>query len=116
MSNSKDPSKYQKDFSSPSFWNKVKKTALNAGKELIEKALILYYTWEDKDTPMWAKTTIIGALGYFISPIDAVPDIVPMIGYGDDLSVIALALTAVGASIKKQHKDAAKTKTDEIFG
>ena len=52
---------------------------IKAGKEVIEKALILYYCLQDDDTPAWAKTTIIGALGYFISPIDAIPDLVPVV-------------------------------------
>ena len=115
MTNSKDPKDYEKDFSSVSFWEKVKSQATKAGKDLIEKGLVLYYTWDDDDTPMWAKATIIGALGYFISPIDAVPDILPVVGYTDDLGVLVAALATVGASIKKAHQDAAKSKVRDLF-
>lgn len=116
MSNSKDPKDYQKDFSSVSFWDKVKSQASKAGKDLIEKGLVLYYTWDDDDTPTWAKATIVGALGYFISPIDAVPDILPVVGYSDDLAVLVGALAAVASSIKTSHKKAAKEKVDDLFG
>lgn len=116
MSNSKDPKDYEKDFSSVSFWDKVKSQAAKAGKDLIEKGLVLYYTWDDDDTPTWAKATIVGALGYFISPIDAVPDVLPVVGYSDDLAVLAAALAAVAGSIKKSHQKAAKDKVDDIFG
>ena len=116
MSNSKDPKDYEKDFSSASFWDKVKSQAAKAGRELIEKGLVLYYTWEDSDTPVWAKATIVGALGYFISPIDAVPDILPVVGYSDDLAVLVGALAAVAGSIKKSHQKAAKDKVNDIFG
>ena len=116
MSNSKDPKDYEKDFSSVSFWDKVKSQAAKAGKELIEKGLVLYYTWEDEDTPMFAKATIVAALGYFISPVDAVPDVLPVVGYSDDLAILVGALAAVAGSIKKSHKKAAKDKVDDIFG
>lgn len=115
MSNSKDPKDYEKDFSSVSFWDKVRSQAVKAGKDLIEKGLVLYYTWDDDDTPMWAKGTIVAALGYFISPVDAVPDILPVVGYTDDLGVLVAALATVGASIKKAHKKAAKQKVDDLF-
>ncbi len=116
MGNSKDPKDYEKDFNTTSFWSKVKNQAAKAGKDLIEKGLVLYFTWEDKDTPTWAKATIVGALGYFISPIDAVPDVLPVVGYSDDLTVLVGAMAAVAGSIKKAHKDAAKQKMDDIFG
>jgi uncharacterized membrane protein YkvA (DUF1232 family) len=57
----------------------------DGGREVIEKALWLYYAAQQPNTPLWAKTAIYGALGYFISPIDAIPDITPVIGYADDL-------------------------------
>ena len=115
MSNSDNPKDYEKDFSSVSFWDKVRKQAAKAGKDLIEKGLVLYYTWDDDDTPIWAKATIVGALGYFISPVDAVPDILPVVGYSDDLAILVGAIATVGASIKKAHKNAAKQKVDDLF-
>jgi len=116
MANSENPKDYEKDFSTTSFWDKIRSQAVSAGKDLIEKGLVLYYTWEDEDTPMFAKATIIGALGYFISPIDAIPDILPVVGYTDDLTVLAGAMVAIASSIKESHKDAAKQMVDDIFG
>ena len=62
----------------------------------------------DADTPVWAKGIIIGALGYFISPVDAIPDIVPVVGYTDDLGALAIALAAIAAHIKDEHVAKAK--------
>ena len=76
----------------------------------------MYYTWDDDEMPMSAKATIVGALGYFISPVDAVPDILPVVGYTDDLAILVGAITTVAGSIKKAHKEAAKQKVDDIFG
>ena len=101
---------YSKEFSEDSFWTKVKDFAIKAGKEVIEKALILYYCLQGPDTPVWAKTTIIAALGYFISPIDAIPDFTPVIGFTDDLGVLAAALATVAVYIKEEHKEKAKEK------
>lgn len=62
----------------------------------------------DAETPIWAKTTIYGALGYFVSPIDAIPDVTPIVGYSDDLGVLVLALATVSAYVKDEHVTKAK--------
>ncbi len=103
------------DFSEGSFWEKIKKFAIKAGKELIEKALILYYCLQDKDTPAWAKGVIVGALGYFIAPMDAIPDLTPVVGFADDLGALILATSTVAAHIKKTHIEDAKAKLKEWF-
>ena len=107
---------YTKDYDEESFWKKVRSFALQAGKELIEKALILYYCLQDGDTPAWAKTVIIGALGYFIWPLDAIPDFTPAVGYADDLGVIVAAIGTVMMHIKPGHRRKAKEKMKEWFG
>jgi uncharacterized membrane protein YkvA (DUF1232 family) len=113
---STDSNEYIDSFSNSSFWDKLKNHAVNAGKGLVENGLILYYVWDDPDTPLWAKTAIIGALGYFISPIDAIPDIVPRLGYSDDGGVLIAAISAVAAHIKEEHRIKAKKTVEEYFG
>lgn len=108
-------SEYNKSYSEDSFWEKVKNFAIKAGKEVIDTALTLYYCLLDGDTPMWAKSVIIGALGYFINPIDAIPDITPIVGFTDDLGVLAAALASVAMHIKEEHKQNAKNKLTEWF-
>lgn len=98
---SNDNQEYSKDFSDAAFWGKIKNYAKKAGKSVLEPALKMYFALNDKDTPIWAKTTIIGALGYFISPIDAIPDLLPVVGYTDDVGVLVAALAAVSAHIKE---------------
>lgn len=87
-----------------SFWGKVMRFAKAAGFEVIAKALWLYYAAAKPETPAWAKTVIYGALVYFISPIDAIPDVTPFIGYTDDLGVLAAAIGTVAAYIDKDVK------------
>ena len=74
----------------------------------MEPALKMYYAAMDSDTPAWAKATIFAALGYFIFPIDAIPDVAPVVGYADDLGVLASALATTAANIKDDHVKKAK--------
>lgn len=108
--------KYEKEFSEEGFWDKLTKYAKKAGQNVIEPALKIYYAALDKDTPMWAKTVIYGALGYFILPIDIIPDVIPIVGYTDDLATLAAALATVAAYIKEEHSEKAKQKMQQWFG
>ena len=111
-----DSSTYAKDYSESGFWEKTQKFAITAGREVVETAIQLYYTMQSSNTPTWAKTVIIGALGYFISPIDAIPDIVPVVGYADDLGVLTLAAATVVAHISDDVKAKAAMQVEKWFG
>lgn len=111
-----EPPSYEKEYSETSFWDKLKKYAVVAGREVVEKALILYEALKDKDTPTWARGVIIAALGYFISPIDAIPDTVPIAGYADDLGALAAAIAAVAAHVKDEHIENARATLKRWFG
>lgn len=104
------------DYSEDGFWDKVKKFAVKAGSEVIEKALYLYYAAQRPETPMWAKTVIFGALAYFISPVDAVPDMIPVAGFTDDLGALAAALGVVSMYITDEVKIQAKQQLQLWFG
>ncbi len=111
-----DNSKFESDYSDSEFWNKIKHYSKKIGEKVLEPALKLYYAAKDPDVPFWAKTTIYGALGYFISPIDAIPDVVPFMGYTDDLGVLAAAAATVAAHIKSEHAQKAKETLQQWFG
>lgn len=104
------------EFKDEHLWDKLKHFALSAGKEVVEKALCLYYAAQQPDTPLWAKTVIYGALTYFISPIDAVPDITPVLGYSDDLGVLVSAVLTVAMYVTDDVKQRARDKLQTWFG
>lgn len=104
-----------KDFDDDSFWSKIRNFAVTAGREVIEKALWLYYAAQSSNTPLWAKTTIYGALAYFIFPLDAIPDMVPVVGYTDDLGTLAAAVGTVSLYITSEVKAQAKKKLSDWF-
>lgn len=103
-------------FSEESFWDKVAKYAKVAGREAIEKALVLYYAMQDPEVPVWAKAVCAGALGYFIFPLDAIPDALVPLGYVDDVGVMAAAITAIAIHVSVETKARAAAKVAEWFG
>lgn len=108
-------SQFGAQYSDTGFWDKVKTYAKSAGEGVLEPALKMYYAALDADTPAWAKTTMLASLGYFISPIDAVPDVAPIVGYVDDLGVLVAALGATAAHIKEEHARKAKATLAQWF-
>ena len=110
-----DP-KYQEEYSEDSFWEKIKGVLKTAGLPLIYKALQLYYVMLKPECPMHIKAAIVGALGYFISPIDLIPDIIPIVGFTDDLGAVASALLLAHMYIDEEVKRKARETIDNIFG
>ena len=107
---------YEDAFSEDGFWDKLKNYAKGAGKDVVEKALLLFYVMQEEKAPAWAKATIAGALGYFIVPLDAIIDLTPAVGYADDLGVLALAIAAVTAYINDDVRAKAREKMLNWFG
>ena len=97
-------------------WVTLKKVAVSAGRKTLLSALILFYCLKDRDTPAWAKSVIVGALGYLILPVDLIPDVIPVVGYADDWGVIVAALASVTAYIKDEHKAKARAQLERFFG
>jgi uncharacterized membrane protein YkvA (DUF1232 family) len=54
------------------------------------------------------KAALLGALAYFVLPIDLIPDILPVLGYADDAAVLATALRLVASHIRPEHREAAR--------
>lgn len=102
-------------FSTSELWNKIKNVAQKAGIKVVYAVLLLYYVATDENVSLSDKAKIYGALGYFILPIDLIPDIVPG-GYVDDMSALLWALRAVWDNITPEIERKAKTKLREWFG
>lgn len=110
-----DP-KYQNDYSDESFWEKIKEVLITAGLPLIYKATQLYFVMQKPDCPIHIKAAIVATLGYFILPIDIIPDFVPFVGFSDDLSAIAAALIMAQMYVDEEVKRKAREMIDSIFG
>lgn len=90
------------------FWRKLRRVA--AVIPFAEDLLATYYCSFDRETPLHVKATLIGALAYFVLPIDGIPDILPVIGFTDDAAMLAAAIWLVSGHIKPAHRDVACNK------
>lgn len=109
-------SQYRKYFSVKKFWDKIKNTGKQAGLKTVYLALLLYYAYSRKDTPYWAKSRILGTLGYFLFPFDLLSDIWPIIGYTDDVVALSLCVGTVAAFINEDVKKQSKKQLKIWFG
>ena len=112
--------KYQKDYDENSFWSKIKSVAKKGGVKIIAMNLFLFYSLPKLSVT--DKLIAIGALGYFISPLDIIPDAIPIIGYTDDLSILAWACKRIIANMKsvgkidEELRNKVKIELHSLFG
>ena len=107
--------KYSDRFTKSDFVEKISRIAKRAGAKLVYVALILYYTLQSDKVSVKDKAIIIGALGYLISPLDVIPDAIPMAGLGDDLAVLVYVLQKVWVDVNEDVKMKAKEKLKKWF-
>ncbi|WP_066735246.1 MULTISPECIES: YkvA family protein [Hyphomicrobiales] len=79
-----------------------------------EDLLAAWICARDPSTPRRVRMTLLAALGYFVLPLDALPDIMPLLGFTDDAAVIAAAVAAVAGSITPEHREKAKRAMAEL--
>ena len=94
------------------FWPKIRRTASRI--PFAANALSVWFAARDPETPTAAKGIMLGALAYFVLPIDAIPDIFAGIGFTDDAAVITALIATLGANIKRRHKDQADAALERL--
>ena len=107
--------KYKKEYSEIGLWEKIKSVAKKAGIKVIYYVLVLFYALQSENVTMAEKALIIAALGYFILPLDMIPDFIPIAGYGDDAAVLYGLIQKLDC-IDERVKTQAKSKLKEWFG
>ena len=108
--------KYMTAFSEVNLIEKIKQFGKKAGIKVIYLVLLLFYTLQKTTTPKFAKSLIIGGLGYFILPTDFLPDLIPGIGFTDDLTALISVVVAVALFIDEGVKIKAKERLHVWFG
>ena len=106
---------YANKFSQSDFVEKISRIAKRAGAKLVYAALILYYTLQSDKVSKKDKAMIIGALGYMISPLDVMPDAIPIVGLTDDLAVLLYVLKRVWTDIDPEIQEKSKEKLSKWF-
>ena len=100
---------YGEKYSKRDFAEKISRIAKRAGAKL------LYYTLQSDKVSKKDKAVIIGALGYMISPLDVIPDAIPIAGLTDDLAVLLYVLKKVWTGIDPEIVEQAKKKLSKWF-
>ncbi len=108
--------KYASRFSEFGLLEKIRLYAKQAGLKAVYSVLLLFYAYRRKETPIWARRIIIGVLGYFIAPLDALPDLTPIIGYTDDLGMLSFGLVTIAAYVNDEVRINARKKLRDWFG
>ena len=111
-----DVDKFADSYSESGLFDKITGNVKKAGLTLIYKALQLFYVAQNPNVPMKIRAAIIAPLGYFISPIDFIPDITPFIGFTDDAGIIAASMVIAHAYIDDEVRRNAKEKIRSLFG
>ena len=106
---------YANKFSKREFVEKIARIAKSAGSKLVYAALILYYTLQSDKVKATDKAMIIGALGYLISPLDVVPDAIPIAGLADDLGVLVYVLKRVWTDVDPEIQQKARQRLSKWF-
>lgn len=107
--------KYSDKYTASGFVEKISHIAKRAGAKLVYAALVLYYTLQSKEVPLKDKAIIVGALGYLISPLDVIPDAIPIAGLGDDVAVLLYVLNKIKGDLTDEVKQRAYDKLSKWF-
>ena len=107
---------YAQYFNDTKLWKKLKKVAKKAGRKAVYYVLVLYYVSRDPAVPTGLKLKVLGALGYFILPLDFIPDVILGLGFTDDLAALAWALFTMRKHITPEVEKKARERLREWFG
>ncbi len=102
-----DTDRLRREFSA-----KIKRVA--AKLPFAEDLLAAFYCAFDAQTPRHVQAALLGALAYFVMPFDAVPDMLPLLGFGDDAAVLVTALKLVSNHVRPEHREAARAKLADV--
>lgn len=115
--NDSDLNKSKKYYSEESLFEKIGDFAKKAGIHVVYRCLLLYTALVSSKTPLIYRSIIVGALGYFICPIDIVPDFIPVVGFADDLAALTAVLVTLNNKdvISQDSRNSAKEQLKEWF-
>jgi uncharacterized membrane protein YkvA (DUF1232 family) len=94
------------------FWPKLKRVLSQV--PFAEDAVAAWFCAFDPQTPPKARGVLLAALAYFVLPFDVIPDMVPVLGFTDDLTVLMIAVGLVSAHMRPEHWRQAKEALERL--
>ncbi|MDD7305138.1 MAG: DUF1232 domain-containing protein [Peptoniphilaceae bacterium] len=91
------------------------KNLIKNNKILREKIPLYYYLLKNESTPKLAKSLIIGLIIYLISPLDIIPDTIPVLGLADDIALFPLFAYILTKIVPEDIWQKSKDKTDRLW-
>lgn len=107
---------YEKYFSESELWQKVGNFGKSLGATVLYPVFLLFNLLKSGDINLKEKAMIIGTLGYFILPVDLLPDALVGVGYADDAAALTAAVTALASCITEDIQNESKEQLRKIFG
>ena len=107
--------KYAAYYNPSSLFDKIKKYSKKAGVKTVYAILILYYATFDKSLPVKDRLMVVAALGYFILPVDLIPDALPG-GFVDDAGAALYVVRHIWNNLSNETFTKARNKLSEWFG
>ncbi|MDQ7249532.1 YkvA family protein [Dongia sedimenti] len=110
-----NPRKFERDRArvNNGFWPKIRRVARRI--PFMGELLAAYYATLDPKTPLQVKAVLMGALAYFVLPVDVIPDFIAGFGFTDDAAVLYAAIRSVAGSIRDEHRQRAKQMLDKAL-
>lgn len=105
----------RKRLDEPGFLRKIARFAGRLGAPAVRQLYALYFLFKDPATPRRAKMIILGALVYFFSPIDSIPDLLGPLGFTDDIAVIALVYSQMKSYLTDEIRARARQAADQLL-
>lgn len=107
--------KYRRFFAEQELFGNLGRFAKRIGVKAVYSVLLLFYAYKRKETPFWAKNIVIGVLGYLLAPLDFMPDLTPIVGYTDDLGILAFGLATIAAYVNEDVRKKARERLKKWF-
>ena len=96
-------------------WGRISRHSSEIGQQTAYALMLMYYAFRSKRIPLYARSIVFGTFGYFLAVFDTVPDLIPLIGYTDDLGVLSFGLVTIAAYINDDVRIQARKAVRRVF-
>lgn len=110
-----DAEVYKNEYSEEKFLDKLGRVARRIGSKAVFPLLVLFYSTLDKSIPIKTRVTVLAALGYFICPLDILPDALPVLGFTDDMAAVTFVLRQIWNNLNRDTVDKARRQLRRWF-